>query len=233
VKMSTKPDTNIAALAALFPLAFSPEPCQAHRPLKVGIGNDLVVRGVLGEAALKRYVNRLMYQKCLAAGGAPVDLEGNVAGRVSTDQRCRAEGLVARIKARQVAEAAPAKAVPENKEAVRQAAAPTSNGKVVSIPPPAQTTPSTGSGRLGLTELKRAAQERRARQEAIRGHPHKRVASGAENARAVLLPTPSRLQTSRGRASACSRRARPISSERGSPAAPSCRRSPGCSRRWP
>jgi sRNA-binding protein len=174
VKMSTKPDTNIAALAALFPLAFSPEPCHAHRPLKVGIGNDLVARGVLGEqevkAALKRYVNRLMYQKCLAAGGARVDLEGNVAGEVSTDQRCRAEGLVARIKARQVAEAAPAKAVPENKEAVRQAAAPTSNGKVVSIPPPAQTTPSTGSGRLGLAELKRAAQERRARQEAIRAN---------------------------------------------------------------
>jgi sRNA-binding protein len=134
----------------------------------------LVARGVLGEqevkAALKRYVNRLMYQKCLAAGGARVDLEGNVAGEVSTDQRCRAEGLVARIKARQVAEAAPAKAVPENKEAVRQAAAPTSNGKVVSIPPPAQTTPSTGSGRLGLAELKRAAQERRARQEAIRAN---------------------------------------------------------------
>jgi hypothetical protein len=47
--------------------------------LKVGIGNDLVARGVLGKrevnAALKRYVDRLMYQKCLAAGGARVDLE--------------------------------------------------------------------------------------------------------------------------------------------------------------
>jgi sRNA-binding protein len=130
----------------------------------------LVARGVLGEqevkAALKRYVNRLMYQKCLAAGGARVDLEGNVAGEVSTDQRCRAERLVARIKARQVSEAAPAKA--ENKEAVRQAAAPTSNGKVSSIPPRALTTPSTGGGRLGLADLKRAAQERRARQEANR-----------------------------------------------------------------
>ena len=84
--MSTKSDINIAALAALFPAAFSAEPWRAHRPLKVGIGNDLVARGVLGarevNAALKRYVDRLMYQKCLAAGGARVDLDGNVAGEV-------------------------------------------------------------------------------------------------------------------------------------------------------
>jgi sRNA-binding protein len=110
-----------------------------------------------------------MYQKCLAAGGARVDLEGNVAGEVSTEQRCRAERMVARIEARQVAEAAPAKAVAENKEAVRQAAAPPTNSRVVSMPPRAQTTPPTSSGRLGLADLKRAAQERRARQEAKYG----------------------------------------------------------------
>jgi sRNA-binding protein len=72
--MTTKSDAHIAALAAMFPAAFSAEPWREHRPLKVGIGNDLLARGVLGErkvnAALKRYVDRLMYQKCLAAGGA-------------------------------------------------------------------------------------------------------------------------------------------------------------------
>jgi len=172
VKMTTKSDTNIAALAALFPAVFSAEPWRAHRPLKVGIGNDLVARGVLGareiNAALKRYVDRLMYQKCLAAGGARVDLEGNVAGEVSREQRCRAERLVARIKAHQQAETAAAKAETESKEAVRQAALPPSilNGKVVIMPPPAEMTPPTGSGRLGLAELKRGALERRARQEA-------------------------------------------------------------------
>jgi hypothetical protein len=36
----------------------------------------------------------------------------------------------------------------------------------VVMPPPGEKTPSTGSGRLGLAELKRAAQERRARQQA-------------------------------------------------------------------
>jgi sRNA-binding protein len=170
--MSSKSDTDIAALAALFPTVFSAEPWRAHRPLKVGIGNDLVERGVLGarevNAALRRYVDRLMYQKCLAAGGARVDLEGNVAGEVSREQRCRAERLVARIKAHQQAETAAAKAETESKEAVRQAALPPSilNGKVVIMPPPAEMTPPTGSGRLGLAELKRGALERRARQEA-------------------------------------------------------------------
>jgi ProP effector len=105
--MATKSENNIAALAAMFPAAFSAETWQEHRPLKVGIGNDLVARGVLGKrevnAALKRYVDRLMYQKCLAAGGARVDLEGNVAGEVSNEHRSRAERLVARIEARQLA----------------------------------------------------------------------------------------------------------------------------------
>jgi sRNA-binding protein len=169
---TTKSDAHIAALAALFPAAFSAETWQEHRPLKVGIGNDLVTRGVLGKravnAALKRYVDRLMYQKCLAAGGARVDLEGNVAGEVSNEHRSRAERLVARIEARHLAETAVARAAAESKEAVRQADAIPSmfDRRVVVMPPPPETTPSTGSRRLGLADLKRAAQERRARQEA-------------------------------------------------------------------
>src|SRR5215470_15966800 len=122
----TKSDAHIAALAALFPAAFSAEPWQAHRPLKVGIGNDLVVRGVFGarkvNAALKRYVDRLMYQKCLAAGGSRVDLEGNVVGEVSNEHRSRAERLIARIEARQLADTPPAKGAAESERAVRQAA---------------------------------------------------------------------------------------------------------------
>jgi sRNA-binding protein len=172
--MATKSENNIAALAAMFPTAFSAETWQEHRPLKVGIGNDLVARGVLGtrevNAALKRYVDRLMYQKCLAAGGARVDLEGNVAGEVSNEHRSRAERLVARIEARQLAETAAAKAAAESEKAVRHTAMSSSafNGKAVFMPLPAQTTPPSSSGRLGLADLKRAAQERRARQEAGR-----------------------------------------------------------------
>jgi sRNA-binding protein len=175
VEMSTKSDAHIAALAALFPAAFSAEPWQAHRPLKVGIGNDLVARGVFGarevNAALKRYVDRLTYQECLAAGGARIDLDGNVAGEVSSEQRCRAERMVARIKARQLAEAAAVKGETTSKEAVRQTNPIPAmlDRRVVVMPPLAKTTPSTASGRLGLADLKRAAQERRARQEAKHG----------------------------------------------------------------
>jgi len=166
--MTTKSDANIAVLAVLFPAAFSAEPLQAHRPLKVGIGNDLVARGVLGvqevNAALKRYVDRLMYQKCLAAGGARVDLEGNVSGEVSREQRCRADKLVLRIKAHELAEAAA-----ESKKAVGQTATSPSvlNANAAVMPPHAET--ATRSGRLGLADLKRAALERRARGEAGRG----------------------------------------------------------------
>ncbi len=167
--MTTKSDANIAALAALFPAVFSAKPWQAHRPLKVGIANELVVRGVLGagevNTALKQYVDRLMYQKCLAAGGARFDLEGNIAGEVSKEQRCRAVRLVARIKARQLAEAATAKAEAESKAGKATTPTSTLNAKVTVLRPPAQTTP-PGTGRLGLADLKRAALERRARQEA-------------------------------------------------------------------
>jgi sRNA-binding protein len=172
--MATTSENNIAALAAMFPAAFSAETWREHRPLKVGIGNDLVARGVLGKrevnAALKRYVDRLMYQKCLAAGCARVDLEGNVAGEVSNEHRSRAERLVARIEARQLAETTAAKAAAESEKAVGHAAMSSSafNGKAVFMPLPTQATQPSGSGRLGLADLKRAAQERRAREDAGR-----------------------------------------------------------------
>ncbi len=75
------------------------------------------------------------------------------------------------LQARQLAEAAAAKAEPESEETRTRAALSPSilNGKVLIVPPRAETTPPTGSGRLGLAELKRAALERRARQEAQRG----------------------------------------------------------------
>jgi len=170
--MSSKSETDIAALARLFPAVFAAEPWQAHRPLKVGIGDDLVARGVLGareaNAALKRYVDRLMYQKCLAAGGARIDLEGDVAGEVSSEQRCRAERLLARIEARQLAGTAAAKAEAESERAVRHAAMPPFElrSQATVMTPPVQPTAPTRSGRLGLADLKRAALERRARREA-------------------------------------------------------------------
>jgi uncharacterized membrane protein len=130
----------------------------------IAIRTDLVARGMFGareiNAALKRYVDRLTYQECLAAGGARIDLDGNVASEVSSEQRRRAEMMIARIKARQLAEAAAVKAEAESKEAVRQAAAIPSilDGRVVVMPPPLETMPSTGSRALG--SLTSSAQRR-------------------------------------------------------------------------
>jgi sRNA-binding protein len=171
--MTTKSDTNIALLAIFFPAVFSSEPWQPHRPLKVGIGDDLVARSVLGareiNAALKGYVNRLMYQKCLAAGGTRIDLDGNGAGEVSSEHRCHAERLIARVKARQLAETPAAKAEADSERAVSRAAMPplVTKPKAIAMPPPVQMTPPVSSGRLGLADLKRAAQERRTRQKAV------------------------------------------------------------------
>ena len=40
-----------------------------------------------GQRRIEGYVNRLMYQKCLAAGGARIDLDGNVAGIDAPERR--------------------------------------------------------------------------------------------------------------------------------------------------
>jgi hypothetical protein len=66
-----------------------------------------------------------------------------------------------------LAEALAVKAEAESKEAVRRAAAIPSmlDGRVVVVMPPSpEARPSAGSHRLGLADLNRAAQERRARQ---------------------------------------------------------------------
>jgi sRNA-binding protein len=87
----------IATLAELFPQTFVAEAWKPHRPLKIGIHLDLA--GVLTEdelnLALRRYGNRLMYQRALAAGERRVDLEGNPVGAVMPDQVARAARLVA------------------------------------------------------------------------------------------------------------------------------------------
>jgi hypothetical protein len=88
--MSDNPEKTIAALAARFPSTFVADPVQSHRPLKIGIGNDLVAAGFPAReanAALKTYTGRPAYQRVVATGGYRVDLDGNVAGDVTDGQR--------------------------------------------------------------------------------------------------------------------------------------------------
>jgi sRNA-binding protein len=184
--MSDNPEKTITALAARFPSTFVADPLQPHRPLKIGIGNDLVAAGFLAreaKAALKTYTGRPAYHRVVATGGYRVDLDGNVAGEVTDGQRRYAEARARRLEARQSAEAA-AKANGEGPKAtgepaaqtaapsVRAARVPTVKDKPVTVPqapiklqapatPPAP--PRSSDGRLGLADLKRLAQERKQR----------------------------------------------------------------------
>jgi sRNA-binding protein len=184
--MSDNPEKTIIALAARFPSTFVADPVRSHRPLKIGIGNDLVAAGFPAReanAALKTYTDRLAYQRVVAAGGYRVDLDGNVAGEVTDGQRRYAEARARRLQARQSAEAA-AKDNGEGPKATGEPAAqtatpsvragrvPTVKGKPVTVPEPptklqASATPTapprSSDGRLGLADLKRLAQERKQR----------------------------------------------------------------------
>jgi sRNA-binding protein len=107
--MSDNPENTIAALTARFTSTFVAGPVQSHRPLKIGIGNDLVAAGFPAReanAALKSYTSRPAYQRVVATGGYRVDLEGNVAGEVTDGQRRYAEAFARRLEACQSAEAA-------------------------------------------------------------------------------------------------------------------------------
>ena len=75
-------------LATRYPRAFALEKYRPHRPLKVGVADDILAccpdlnRRRLG-AALAVYTRRVMYLRGLVAGVARVDLDGNMCGEVS------------------------------------------------------------------------------------------------------------------------------------------------------
>jgi sRNA-binding protein len=184
--MSDNPEKAIAALAARFPSTFVADPVQSHRPLKIGIGNDLVAAGFPAReanAALNAYTGGPAYQRVVATGGYRVDLDGNVAGEVTDGQRRYAEARARRLEARHSDEAV-AKANREGPKATGEPAAqtatpsaraarvPTVKDKPATVPqtptklqapatPPAP--PRSSDGRLGLADLKRLAQERKQR----------------------------------------------------------------------
>jgi ProP effector len=105
-------EATIAALAELFPETFTRERWQPHKPLKVGIDQDLIAAGVLTESEvgslLSHYTRRRQYQVALAAGGARSGLDGNPCGEVTADQQEGAKTNVVRIDERQAANLAAA-----------------------------------------------------------------------------------------------------------------------------
>jgi ProP effector len=141
--------TGTAGQTELFPV-FVADHRAEHCPLKIGIHLDLTDRGVLRidecRAVFRVYVGRRKYQKALANGGARLDLDGNPAGEVTPEQVAAAEVKLAAIKRKMKArrEAERAKEAIETVAALRER-------RVASAP-----------RRLGLADLKAAAQARRA-----------------------------------------------------------------------
>jgi sRNA-binding protein len=97
----TNPSSFVAVLANLFPAAFAVEGWQPHKPLKIGIDADLIATGCLAKwevaSALRYYCRRRMYLAALAAGGFRHDLNGGIAGEVSTADREWAQTKLAEI----------------------------------------------------------------------------------------------------------------------------------------
>jgi sRNA-binding protein len=175
-------DANIRILAELFPACFVAEPHRPHRPLMVGISRTLVEAGVLSAEECRgvfgRYCRRLQYLRGVVAGAARVDLAGVPTGTVTDDDakwaaiqldhilKRRADRFSAKLTVRRGVrkklETDRAKSSAENaaaRKTVRDDAgetAPTSPEVVESVPQVEQSAPR----RLGLADLKRAAQER-------------------------------------------------------------------------
>jgi sRNA-binding protein len=181
---------TIAILAELFPTCFTMGKWEAHRPLKVGIHADLLATGLLTPRevrnALVVYTGRRMYQAALAAGGARVGLNGDVAGEVTPDQAERALAAVARIEAKVVARAEAARKQKAARKAARERATQQEDGslnprkmgvsKALSVenklerpdcqpaartPPPPPPPSDSAPRRFSLADLKAAATARR------------------------------------------------------------------------
>ena len=105
----------IALLAETFPRCFSVYQ-ERRRPLKLGIHLDIqaALDGAITptelHAALGAYCSNQSYLGALRTGAWRLDLNGEPAGVVTTDEEAHAKTALARIKAKRAARAAAAKA---------------------------------------------------------------------------------------------------------------------------
>jgi sRNA-binding protein len=161
-KKAKKAAEAVAALRFLieqFPDCFG---WNDHRPLKLGIHKDLEARGIdprVLPLALPRYCRHIAYQHALVEGAIRIDLDGQPAGIVTSEEAAFAaknyaamlEAAVGKQKARCE------QAAQERKTAAEARQRPTV------IEPAAAAPPVAPSGRLGFAELRAAGRQRRER----------------------------------------------------------------------
>jgi sRNA-binding protein len=99
-----KPDDVIALLAERYPKTFFVFQGR-RRPLKIGIGRELVVAlgdsvapGLLGRA-LGRYCRNIGYLGSQKAGVGRLDLNGEVCGTITADEAANARRSIAGLRA--------------------------------------------------------------------------------------------------------------------------------------
>jgi sRNA-binding protein len=140
-------DELVGALCNNFPLAFSVNP-RRRQPLKVGIHRDilslLAVEPKLLSHALRRYTNSRGYLNACQAGAERTGLDGKPSGTVTTDEAEQAAVRLVQVK-QQMKERRQAIAMPERK------------------PVPASAPASPQPRRLGLSDLRAAANARKTR----------------------------------------------------------------------
>ena len=104
----TEIEQTRAAMCIAFPECFAPKGTR-KRPLKVGIGKDLmeVARTVfpglsrrLINAFLRDYTSGFRYRSAIERGATRIDLVGNLAGVVTEAEAAHAEGEIRKIQDR-------------------------------------------------------------------------------------------------------------------------------------
>jgi ProP effector len=142
--MTPKPSSTIELLAELYPQTFVAERWKPHRPLKCGIHLDLAERGTPVHGRVLNYYTWLrMYLKAIVEGATRYDLDGQPAGVVTAEEATEAVRRLAVLTRRALENSGkPLPAKPE--------------------PAPAPEPPK----RLSLSDLKAAAQARKASAEA-------------------------------------------------------------------
>jgi sRNA-binding protein len=150
----------VATLTGLFPRAFTADQWRPHRPLKTGAHLDLIATGILSQhearAALRSYAGRRMYLAAVAAGGARIGLDGEIAGEVTSaesewaqKQLDQLDAAAAAAQRQAKANARPNSAKSKAAPSATPAAAPASRDKPAAL-------------RDGLAGLRAAAAARRA-----------------------------------------------------------------------
>jgi sRNA-binding protein len=103
---------SIAELAERFPSTFTAEKSLPHRPLKVGIAEDLVAAGIICKTTLGRilrsYCQRPLYLVALTEGSPRYGLDGSQVGMVSADEAASARDRLAAMDANRAEQAAEA-----------------------------------------------------------------------------------------------------------------------------